>query len=165
MAITSCANRALTAVSACALRTQVEPLHEPPKPMKRQPAAATALSETALPPVSLAEHVPGQLMPDPETDPCPSRLTVKLTIGGGGIASNRTRTIVSARMAGAQAPLPPQAPPHAPNDQPEFGVARRTTPVPSSNDAVQVVPQSIPEGAERTLPCPSTSTVSWCLGT
>src|SRR5262249_61318844 len=36
--------------------------------------------------------------------------------------------------------------------------------VPSSNAALQEAPQSIPEGTERTLPCPSRKTATRCCG-
>ena len=70
------------------------------------------------------------------------------------------RTTTSALICAVQAAAPPQAPPHPAKLNPESGMAVSCTAVPSSKAAVQLLPQSIPPGAERTLPRPSTSTVN-----
>ena len=57
-------------------------------------------------------------------------------------------------MVTTQAAVPVQAPLQPPNFDPGSGVAVRVTPVPTGKLFEQLEPQSIPAGAEVTLPEP-----------
>ena len=69
-------------------------------------------------------------------------------------AANVAVTARSASIVTEHDPVPEQSPLHPANVEPRPGVAVRFTGVPSSNVAVQVVPQSIPAGALVTVPVP-----------
>src|SRR5438309_3307639 len=74
--------------------------------------------------------------------------------GGGATGWKRAATICSRFIVTAQLPVPAQAPPHPSNWEPAVAAGVRVTPTPSSNEAEQVVPQSIPFGWEETVPLP-----------
>src|SRR5438874_2099412 len=78
-----------------------------------------------------------------------------ITAGGGGGPWNFAVTRVVPFRVSAQPPDPLQLSLQPAKDQPLSGVAASATEVPMSNAAVQVPPQSMPAGDERTLPCPS----------
>lgn len=57
-------------------------------------------------------------------------------------------------------PVPAQSPDHDANTHPEAGVAVSVTEVPSVNGPLQVDPQLMPEGVDRTVPVPVRPTVT-----
>src|SRR5688572_22430459 len=92
-------------------------------------------------------------------------LCVTLATGGGGgggttTASNVAATDLAASRVTAQAVVPVQAPDQPANTEPEAGVAVSATTAPAEKDALQVAPQSIPAGAEITLPVPEPARVT-----
>jgi hypothetical protein len=88
-----------------------------------------------------------------------------VVLGGFGFDSNTARVETGAATVSLQlAPWPAQAPVHCLNVAPESGVALSVSFVPVSKRAMQVEPQSIPEGELSTSPGPDvlTDTV-WTL--
>src|SRR3954471_19453968 len=83
---------------------------------------------------------------------------------GGGEASVKVAwTVESAPRFSVQTPEPEQAPLQPANVAPDEGVAVSVSEVPSGKVAVQVAPQSIAAGLERTEPPPETTTLSVCV--
>jgi len=74
------------------------------------------------------------------------------------------RTVESARRLSVQTPEPEQAPLQPSNVEPAEGVAVSVSEVPSGKVAVQVAPQSIAAGPDRTEPPPEMTTLSVCVG-
>ena len=76
--------------------------------------------------------------------------------GEGWAAVNRVvklaDTLVFAFIVTEHRPIPPQAPPQPARPQAAAGLALSVTCVPAAKLALQVEPQSIPEGALVTLP-------------
>jgi hypothetical protein len=127
---------------------------------------------TEVPNAHVAEHVPGQEMPEGElvTVPLPVKVTV---IDGGG--ANKAVTSSALLKVNVQEPVP--APghggaefwhqnrthvmlPQAMKCSPPEGEAVRVTFVPYGNDLEQVPGHEMPEGELVTLPLPLTLTVS-----
>ena len=76
-------------------------------------------------------------------------------------------TLRAALMLSVQEPVPGQAPPQPPNNDPAPGAAVSVTLLPCGKDAAQPVPQLMPAGAEVTVPVPAPArvTVSVCCAT
>src|SRR5439155_20910520 len=74
----------------------------------------------------------------------------------GGLARTVAQTGISALIAPGHPPGPLQAPPHPSNRKPLAGAAVRETEVPSSNEAAQTWPQSMPAGVDWMAPWPFT---------
>jgi hypothetical protein len=74
------------------------------------------------------------------------------------------RTVESAPRFSVQTPEPEQAPLQPANVAPAEGVAVSFSEVPSGKVAVQVAPQSIAAGLDRTEPPPEMTTLSVCVG-
>ncbi|GAC1344047.1 MAG: hypothetical protein NVSMB23_18550 [Myxococcales bacterium] len=93
--------------------------------------------------------------------PSPERATSSLCCGPGCGTNfwNVADTALSAASATEQTPVPLQAPVHPENDQPASAIASKDTLVPASNSPEQAAPQSIPAGAERTVPAPDFDTL------
>src|SRR4051812_6450015 len=84
--------------------------------------------------------------------------------GGGGEASVKVAwTVESEPSFSVQTPEPEQAPLQPANVAPAEGVAVSVSEVPSGKVAVQVAPQSIAAGVDRTEPPPETTTLSVCV--
>lgn len=47
------------------------PEQSPDQPVNTEPASGAAVSVTGVPIITIAEHIVGQLMPEPDTDPPP----------------------------------------------------------------------------------------------
>ena len=125
------------------------------------------MSVTWAPGAKVAEQLDPQSIPAGALvtvpPPLPARTTVRVTVATG---SNIAVTDSAALIVTWQEPLPEQPPPdQPPNVEPAAGVAVSVTIVPSSNDAEQVEPQSIPEGELVTdpEPVPDVETVSLSL--
>jgi len=130
-----------------------------------------ALSFTAVPDANVAVQICPQSSPagsDRTTpEPCLATVTEKEAGGGGGgggVAVKRAVTAASAFMFTVHAPWPEQAPSQPEKTEPPAAVAVRVTAVPCTKLAVQVSPQSIPDGVETTAPPPLELTVSACAG-
>src|SRR3954469_13165603 len=83
---------------------------------------------------------------------------------GGGEASVKVAwTVESAPRFSVQTPEPEQAPLQPANVAPDEGAAVSVSDVPSGNVALQVAPQSIAAGLDRTDPPPETTTLSVCV--
>ena len=120
-----CANVAVTLCAAVMLTTQLPtPLQAPPQPEKPQPSAGVAVNVTCVPPVKLALHVDGQLIPVGElvTVPLPVTLTDNVAF-----CTNVAVTDSAAFIATVQLPLPLQAPPQLLKAQPPAGVGVKVT--------------------------------------
>src|SRR5258706_961366 len=128
--------------------------------IKRAPLFATARSETVLPWATCTLHdAPGQSSPPPVTFPGPFTESVTETIFGGS-GSNFATTCASSLIITMQAPLPMQTPFHPEKENPASGMGVSATCAEARKLAEHELPQSIPDGDERTLPCPSTCTVN-----
>ena len=140
------------------------PVQSPPdQPVKLEPDAGAAVSVTFVPAATLAEHVPGQLMPLPVTlpDPLPARATVRVT-GGGGIVANVAVTDLAALILTVHLPVALQPPPDQPlNVEPDFGTAVNVTFVPDATLSEHVPGQSIAPPETVPEPLPASATVSF----
>src|SRR5688572_25126298 len=84
--------------------------------------------------------------------PLPSLETVSACIARPKVAV----TVAAAETVSVHGPVPEQPPPDQPlNDEPVAGVAVRVTIVPASKLSEQSAPQSMPAGAELTVPLPA----------
>ena len=87
--------------------------HDPDdQPAKVEPAGHSATSRTDVPYLRVTEHVPGQLMPPPETPPVPRPVTSTVRTCG---ASNVADTDLAAFIVTVQSPTTPE---HAPLPHP-----------------------------------------------
>src|SRR5439155_1357135 len=124
------------------------PEHPPPlQPLKVEPAAALAVSVTAVPLGKLAEQVAPQLIPAGELVtvplPAPEGVTVRVKVCGVKVAV----TVVAAETVTAQEPVPEHPPPLQPvKVELAAAVAVSVTAVPLAKLAEQVAPQLIPVG-------------------
>jgi hypothetical protein len=84
-----------------------------------------------------------QVPPPPPPPPSPTTLLIKAAVA-----------ILSASIRTSQAPVPEHAFDHPAKVEPDAGVAVRVTVAPIVTVAVHVEPQSMPEGAEVTVPLP-----------
>src|SRR6185369_306071 len=128
------------------------PEHAPLQPRNTMPAPGAAVSVTAVLGRKSALQVVPQLMPAGTllTVPAP----VVATVSGIVPWTNDAFTLAALFIGTTHAPMPPHAPDHPPNTKPAAGVAVRVTAVPDANEALQVVPQSMPAGALATVPEP-----------
>jgi hypothetical protein len=70
-------------------------------------------------------------------------------------------TVVAAFIVTTQSPVPAHPPPDQPEkEEPAAGEALSVTVVPCTNEALHVVPQSMPEGEDVTVPLPVWLTVN-----
>ena len=147
----------MTVVAALSVTVQVPVPEQPPpvQPEKVEPAAGVAVKVTAVPLANAAEHVAPQEMPVglllTVPEPAPDLLNVSVK----DCSVNVAVTVVSALSATVQVPVPVQPPPLQPvKVEPAAGVAVRVTAVPTVNEAEQVAPHEMPEGALVTVPLP-----------
>src|SRR2546422_3209271 len=107
---------AVTVVAAETVTVQAPVPEQPPpvQPVKGEPAAAVAVSVTAVPLGKLAEQVAPQVMPAGELVtvplPVPALLTVSAKLGRLKVAV----TVVAAETVTPQVPVPVQPPPLQP---------------------------------------------------
>src|SRR6266849_4646489 len=117
----------------------------------------------AVPPLFGTDQIPPMFMPVrvkktlEELSPrmptfVPSPGASVITAGGGGGGLNFADRRASPFSVSAQPPLPTQPSLQPEKVQPSSGVAASATEVPTSKVALQAPPQSIPAGADRTLP-------------
>lgn len=100
------------------------------------------------------EQVEPQLMPEGDEVTVPLPVPLLLTVKVGKTA-NAAVTVLSESIVTAQDPVPEHPPPDHPlKVEPDAAVAVRVTVVPVVTDAVQVEPQSMPEGVDVTVPLP-----------
>src|SRR5439155_900880 len=132
----------------------VVPAHAPLQPENVAPAAVRAVSVTVVRGTNAAAHVAPQ--------PIPAGLL--LTLPGPAVETDSTKpwrtktavTVVSAPSVTAQAPLSEQPPPLQPvKTLPAAGVALSVTTAPAPNVLEHTLPQSIPAGADTTVPVPA----------
>ena len=152
-------NVAVTAVAAVTVTTQVPvPEHPPPlQPANVEPAAAAAVSVTAVPLAKLAEHVVGQLIPAGALVTVPFPVPTSLTVSAKlfVFVLNVAVTAVAAVTVTIQVPVPEHPPPVQPaNVEPFAADAVSVTAVPLAKFAEHVVGQLIPAGALVTVPVP-----------
>jgi hypothetical protein len=143
-----------------------EPEHAPDQLLNAHPWSARASSVTDVPSANCAEHLAPQSIPSgAETtrpDPWTATRTARDCPGGIVPARNVARTDASTLMATVHPSVPEHAPSQPLKVEPAADVAVKVTgPV---NVAVQVLPQSIPAGADVTVPSPDTWTESACDG-
>jgi hypothetical protein len=133
----------------------------PDQPLKVDPGNGVALRVTWLPCRTLAEQVPGQLIPPPVTVPDPDPASVTFSISAGtGVAAKVAVTDFCAVIVTVQVDLPLQPAP----DQPEnvdaaLAVAVSTTFRPFDSTTEQVLGQEMPPPATRPVPLPASATV------
>src|SRR5437899_921839 len=140
---------AVTVVAAETVTVQAPvPEHPPPlQPVKVEPAAALAVSVTAVPLGKLAEQVGPQLIPAGELVtvplPAPAGVTVRVKVCTVKVAV----TVVAAESVTTHDPVPEHPPPLQPlKVEPAAGVAVRVMVVPLVKLAEQVTPQLMPAG-------------------
>lgn len=93
-----------------------------------------------------------QLIPEGDEDTVPLPLLLTLKVKG---ELNVAVTVLSESIVTVQEPVPEHPPPDHPSKvEPDAAVAVRVTVVSVVTDAVQVEPQSMPEGVEVTVPLP-----------
>src|SRR5207244_3279543 len=139
----------------------------PVQPVKVEPAAAVAVSVTAVPLVKLAEQVAPQLMPAGALVTVPLPVPAGVTVREKRCGVKGAVTVVAAERVTVQVPLPEQPPPVQPvKVEPAAGVAVNVTAVPLVKLAEHVAPQVIPAGLLVTVPepVPAAVTVSENVG-
>ncbi|MFO1213819.1 MAG: hypothetical protein U1E72_04325 [Burkholderiaceae bacterium] len=144
------------------MQVAVLPLQAPDQLANCCPADAVAVSITLVPSPKGALQVLPQSMPTgcERTAPPPASVTlsVRCTAGAG---ANTTFTLRAWLIVTVQlVPAPVQAPPQPLSTWPAAGVALSTTLVLAAKGALQVLPQSMPAGCERSVPLPLTLTPS-----
>src|SRR3989441_10132265 len=153
---------AVTVVAAASVTTQLPvPLHPPPlQPVNAELAPGVAVSVTTVPFTRVAAQVAPQSMPAgllvTVPDPAPPGVTARVTIG-----ANVAVTVVAADMVTVHVAVLLQPPLDQPlKAEPASGAAVSVTSSSPTKLAVQVAPQSIPEGLLHTRPAPTVNTVS-----
>jgi hypothetical protein len=132
------------------------PLHAPLHPAKVEPSAGVAVSITWVPDWKLALQMEPQLIPDgvlvTVPEPVPVEATERLKLG---IAIKVAVTLSAALIVTAQVPVPLHPAPLQPEKlDPAAAEAVSITCVPDWTLAVQIDPQSIPDGVLVTVPDP-----------
>ena len=123
-----------------------------------------AVSVTTVPAATPALQVAPQLMPPTLAVTVPDPLL--LTDSVYWIWVNVAATVLDAASVTVQVAVPLQPPPFQPvKAWPDAGVAVSVTAVPAANAALHAVPQSMPAGADRTLPEPLTTRFSATVST
>jgi hypothetical protein len=134
------------------------PVQAPPQPAKVDVASGVGVRVTVVPAYTDARHVTGQLIAcgcdEDVTDPLPVPLKGKAMVNACSIRLNVAVTDLDPLIVTTHGAVPVQPPLHPSNVEVASGVAVRVTSVPVSNTATQLVPQSIPEGTEATVPPP-----------
>jgi len=121
-----------------------------------------AVSVTLAPSAKLALQVVPQSMPAgvERTAPLPVMATAR-SKRIGAVATNTAVAVRSWLIDSVQVvPAPVQAPPQAEKLWPAAGVGVSVTELPDAKLALQVLPQSMPAGCERSTPLPVTVTAS-----
>ena len=138
---------AVTAFASSMLTLQAPfPLQSPSQPAKVDPGAGVAVSVAVEPFASVTEHVPGQVIPLPETDPLPEPPRPTFSAKGPGLSKVAlTPTLANSPAVKVQVPVPEQAPPQPTNVAPASGEAFSVPVEPVTNDALHLVGQSIVE--------------------
>lgn len=130
----------------------------PDQPAKIDEASATAVSTTAWPSVTAAEHAGPQSIPAGDEVIDPSPVPAFMTVSGtvpSATATNDAVTLLASDIVTVQVPVPLQFAPDQPaNTEVASGVATNVTTVFSGMAAAQVVPQLIPAGDDVTEPSP-----------
>jgi hypothetical protein len=147
--------------------TEQAPVPEQPAPLqpaKVEPAAGVAVSEIFVPPVKLAVHVPGQLIPLGllVTVPLPEPATTTVSLWCTGGIESRSHGLVHRQSYGTGTVPDQPAPLQPAKVEPAAGVAVSEIFVPPVKLAVHVPGQLIPLGLLVTVPLPepATTTVS-----
>jgi len=130
------------------------PEHEPDQPIKVEPAAGVWDRATVLSAMNAAAHVPPQLMPAGVLETVPAPVPDLVTVSVNVVGMNVAVTLRFADMPTVQVPVPEQAPDQPEKVEPLPADAERMTVVSDTNDATQVEPQLMPEGALVTVPVP-----------
>jgi hypothetical protein len=128
------ANVAVTLRAAFIVTTHVVdvPEHAPLQPVNVPPAFGTAVSVTAVPPVKLSVHVPGQLMTPGAPVTVPGPVTVTPSGYVDAIALKLAVTLFAASIVTVQVVDEPlHAPDHPPNVLVPLGTAVSVTTVPA----------------------------------
>src|SRR2546430_1615943 len=148
---------AVTVVAAVSVAVQ-DPVPEQPPPLQPsnvEPALGVAVSVTPVPLLYDAAHVAPQSIPTGVLVTVPVPVPPLPTVRVNCCTLKVAVTVVAAVSATVQVPVPAQPPPLQPsNVEPALGVAVSVTPVALLYDAAHVAPQSIPAGAELTVPLP-----------
>lgn len=135
------------------------PVHAPNQPVKREPAAAVAVSVTRVPDPKYAVQVAPQFTPPTfevtPPEPAPERVTVNRYW-----AVNVAVTLRAAVMESTHVPVPVHAPDQPENTKPVAAAAVSVTVVPDANAAEQALPQLIPVTSDVTVPVPDFVTVA-----
>jgi hypothetical protein len=133
------------------------PTHAPLQPPNVAPVAAVAVSVTAVPLATFAEHVDPQLIPPVLEVTVPLPVPDFVTVSGKvvpPVVLNVAVTDWAAVIVTTHVPVPVQAPPHAAKVEPLAAAAVRVTAVPLAMFAEQVDPQLIPPVLDVTVPLP-----------
>lgn len=139
------------------------PLHAPLQPVKIEFAPGAAVRVTLSSSLKFALQVVPQLIPLGLLVTVPVPLPAKVTVNDDVPTLKLAVTEVAAEMVTVQDPVPLHAPPQPANTESELGVAVSVTLVLSEKDAVQLLPQLMPEGELVTVPAPLPEllTVNW----
>jgi hypothetical protein len=113
-----------------------------------------AVRVIAVPAAKLAVQVLPQLMPDGEDVTVPPPVPPLLVVKVYWITSKLAVTDLAASTVTMHVPVPVHAPDQPANCDVPSGVAVRVTWVPVVKPAAQVLPQSMPDGEEVTVPVP-----------
>src|SRR5881396_1313528 len=149
---------AVTEAAALIVTMQVPVPEQPPplQPVKVELASGVAVKVTAVPLANGAEHVAPQAIPAGLLVTVPAPAPALVSVRVKDCTANVAVTEVAAFTVTMQVPVPEQPPPLQPvKVELASGVAVRVTAVPTVNEAEQVAPQEIPEGALPTVPLPT----------
>jgi hypothetical protein len=134
------------------------PVHPPPlQPAKFEPANAVAVSVTEVPVENCALQVAPQSMPDGLLVTVPVPVPGLFTVSVAGVATRLkvATTVLLVSMTVVQGPVPVHPPPLQPAKfEPANAAAVSVTEVPVGNCALQIAPQSMPDGLLVTVPVP-----------
>jgi hypothetical protein len=149
-------NVAVTALAAVIGTVHVPvPVQPPLQPVNVEPVAGAAVSVTVVPWPNVPVHVAPQSIPAGADVTVPTPVPAFVTASAYVFSVNVAVTEFAPVIATVQVPVPLQPPPLQPvNVVPVAGAAVSVTVVPWPNVPVQVAPQSIPAGADVTVPTP-----------
>jgi hypothetical protein len=123
------------------------PLQSPSQPANVDPGAGVAVSVAVEFLASVTEHVLGQLIPLPETEPLPEPARPTSRANGPGLSNVAlTVTFCFSPAVNVQPPVPEHAPPQPTNVAPASGDALRFPVESVTKDALHFVGQLIVEG-------------------
>lgn len=132
------------------------PVHAPLQPAKVEPLAAAAVRVTDAPDAKFALQLLPQFTPDGDEVTVPVPVPALVTVAAN--VDEVLNVAVTARAAvidTVQPPVPEHAPPQPANVEPLAAEAVSVTDVPLAKLALQVLPQSTPEGDDATVPVPA----------